>query len=319
MRLLAVVLACLPGIALGQTARFDLPIECRLGEDCFVQKYVDVDPGPDYRDHACGRLTSDSHRGTDFRIVPGRQARVLAAADGVVLRVRDGEPDLPFDDAREVDPDRACGNAVMIEHPGGTQTLSCHLALGSVSVEPGDEVRAGDPIGRVGASGNTGFRHVHFGVLDREGRTLDPFTGVRQGRAACGQKGDPLWSRAAARALDGLARTNVLIAGFTDRSVTIEEIENAELSGALTRSSGALVAYGMAIGVEAGDTERLTIEGPGIALDESWPIDRPRAQVMRFLGKRVAEGLAPGTYRMWYGIVRDGRVVDAQDAVLTVR
>ncbi len=71
-----------------------LPVACEIGKTCFIQHYVDRDPSPAAQDYQCGTLTYEGHDGTDIRI-PTMAAQkagvnVLAAADGKVLRVRDG-------------------------------------------------------------------------------------------------------------------------------------------------------------------------------------------------------------------------------------
>lgn len=58
--------------------RFGLPIDCSLGEDCFVMLYPDRDPGPEAVDFGCGRQTYDTHKGTDFAI---RSEQQMAAGD----------------------------------------------------------------------------------------------------------------------------------------------------------------------------------------------------------------------------------------------
>ena len=37
------------------------PIDCQPGLDCFVQNYVDLAPGTEYKDKTCGPLTYDKH------------------------------------------------------------------------------------------------------------------------------------------------------------------------------------------------------------------------------------------------------------------
>jgi murein DD-endopeptidase MepM/ murein hydrolase activator NlpD len=58
------------------------------------------------------------------------------------------------------------GNYVVLEHPNGVKTKYAHL--GTVGVSLGDEVRQGDGIGTIGATGHvvgaTGC-HLHFEVL----------------------------------------------------------------------------------------------------------------------------------------------------------
>src|SRR5438128_1949548 len=100
-----------------------LPLECTPGRDCLVQNYTDHDPGPGRRDFACGPLTYDHHNGTDFRVsdmaAQRRGVKVLAAAPGVVLRTRDGVPDISFRDLpTPVPSNRACGNGLVIQHAG---------------------------------------------------------------------------------------------------------------------------------------------------------------------------------------------------------
>jgi hypothetical protein len=82
---------------------FGLPIACELGRSCFIQNYVDSDPTSSAKDYQCGSLSYDGHNGTDFR-VPSLTAQqeaveVLAAADGRVLRRRDGMADISVREA----------------------------------------------------------------------------------------------------------------------------------------------------------------------------------------------------------------------------
>ena len=58
----------LTGAARAEAVRFDLPIACEIGTDCWVQQYVDHDPSTGVKDYACGAQTYDGHDGTDIRI-----------------------------------------------------------------------------------------------------------------------------------------------------------------------------------------------------------------------------------------------------------
>ncbi|MCG6904806.1 MAG: M23 family peptidase, partial [Rhodobacter sp.] len=62
----ALVLCAAP--AASQPLRLDLPIDCVIGDSCFVQNYVDRDPGPGAVDFACHGLTYDGHQGTDIAL-----------------------------------------------------------------------------------------------------------------------------------------------------------------------------------------------------------------------------------------------------------
>lgn len=95
------------------------------------------------------------HKGVDLRAAYGQD--VIAAADGrIVFSGQQG----------------GYGTTVVIEHANGTRTRYAHLsvALGA----QGDEVAAGQPIGRAGRSGRATGTHLHFEVTDAAGRPLDP-------------------------------------------------------------------------------------------------------------------------------------------------
>jgi len=112
-------------------------------------------------------------------------------------------------------------------------------------------------------------------------------------------------------------------AAFADHPVTMEEIE-AGTAGLqqLTAVSPALVAFARAIGLSAGDTESMTIRGPDGAVlvkDDSAPLDRSKAQMMKFVGKRrPADGWPKGAYTATYSILREGRVVTEQTFDVTL-
>lgn len=99
------------------------------------------------------------HKGVDYVAPIG--SPITAAAYGVVI-VADGQTLHPN-----------FGNAVLIQHKGGYQTLYAHLA--SISVKPGDWISAGQRIGVIGDTGRTTGIHLHFEVM-RDQQRLDPDT-----------------------------------------------------------------------------------------------------------------------------------------------
>jgi len=302
--------------------RLAFPMDCTLGETCWLQNLVDVDPGPQARDHRCGPWTYDGHRGTDVRLKSVRAMRqgvdVLAPADGVVARVRDGMADRAFGEPAPDVEGRECGNGLVIDHGGGWQTQLCHLRRGSLAVGPGERVARGDRVGEVGASGAADFVHLHL-TLRRDGAVVDPFTAFVVGEEPCGEAGESLW---VVGAFDtDVPPAQIINAGFAAGPIEMADIENGTVPvDRLRRDQPALVVFGRAANVRPGDRHRLTISGPGVALtDTSDPVGRHRAQSMRFFGTRAPEeGLAPGVYRGTYEVVREGDVIDSESVTLTL-
>jgi Peptidase family M23 len=95
---------------------------------------------------------------------------VLAAAPGVVVEVVDGLPDQQ--PVGTVSPDLPIvnypGNHVVEDIGGGRYVTYAHLQPGSIpaAVRKGARLGAGDPVGRVGNSGNSDAPHLHFQVQD---------------------------------------------------------------------------------------------------------------------------------------------------------
>jgi murein DD-endopeptidase MepM/ murein hydrolase activator NlpD len=111
---------------------------------------------------------------------------VLAAADGKVVDTvndapenaaylrRPGEGDDAYAARTQEDQgglimkgERAIGgNFVIIDHGNSEYSLYAHLQPGSVRVKPGDVVKQGEPIAKLGSSGNSTEPHLHFQVCD---------------------------------------------------------------------------------------------------------------------------------------------------------
>ncbi len=191
----ALVLSLCAAPAGAEAPLLSLPIDCILGETCFIEDFVDADPGAGQTDYTCGLKSRDGHSGTDIALLDfgamETGVAVLAAAPGTVDATRDGMADTPYtpEIATEMQ-GRECGNAVRIDHGNGTQTLYCHLRRGSITVRSGDVVEKGDPLALVGLSGQTNYPHVHLTVL-QGGQIVDPFAPAAQGD--CGETAGTLW------------------------------------------------------------------------------------------------------------------------------
>jgi hypothetical protein len=287
----------------------NFPLDCTIGSTCEVQHYMDDDPGPGVRDYRGGRRTYEGHNGIDLRVkdmATAAKTAVLAAAPGRVARLRDGVADVSIraEGAPSVK-GQECGNGVVIDHGDGWETQYCHLARGSITVKVGDQVKPGQPIARVGLSGDTEFAHLHLSV--RHGSTvIDPF--------APGPGAAPLWTPAAMTRLAYKAGA-VLNAGFASGPVEMPALE-AGAPAAPGREAPYLVAYVRAIELESGDVVELVLKGPGGAVlaQNQVTLDRDKAQYMRFVGKkRPATGWPAGRYEASYQVRRGGKTVIARD------
>jgi hypothetical protein len=290
------------------------PVDCELGQSCFIQQYMDHDPSRQARDYACGTATYDGHHGTDFRLRTTREAEqgiaVLAAAAGTVTAQRDGMADVlrrtPEDLSRISD--RECGNGAVIDHGDGWETQYCHLKLGSLVVEAGDEVEAGQKIGEIGYSGAAGFPHLHLSVR-HDSEPVDPFLGGQADPEACGTGAEPLWTPAALADLDYQAG-QILDIGFAPGPIELQALESGTVQDVPPdRGSPAIVAWGWAINLQVGDEILVVLGGPdgGELARNAVTLDSSKAQYMLFAGTRPpATGWPAGLYTARFTVSRAG-------------
>ena len=104
----------------------------------------------------CSALWSSCHTGLDFAAPSGTPIR--AVANGVVT---------------SVGYDGSYGNKTVITLDDGTELWFCHQTSYTVGV--GDEVRAGELIGYIGATGNVTGPHLHLEVRPGGGDPVDPY------------------------------------------------------------------------------------------------------------------------------------------------
>jgi len=91
--------------------------------------------------------------------------KVYAVADGQVVSVKDGMPDQSpvFTQPIPTTLFDGEGNSVVI-HINGGYVVYGHLIPNSITVKPGQNVKDGDVIGKVGNSGDSDAPHLHFGL-----------------------------------------------------------------------------------------------------------------------------------------------------------
>ena len=135
-------------------------------------------------DWNCGERTYDAdnfnHNGTDYNgaqfpwlTMANDGLVVIAAADGEIVEIHDGEPDknCSFDSSAEA-------NRVILEHDDGSITIYAHMKAGSVTPRRvGDRVEQGDYLGVMGSSGISTGPHLHLEVQDIFNNRYDPYAG----------------------------------------------------------------------------------------------------------------------------------------------
>lgn len=299
------------------------PVDCTLGGDCFIQQYVDRDPGPGVADFACGGLTYDGHRGTDIRLrhdgETAQGVKVIASAAGRVLGIRDNVPDQRQGTPGAPDiKGRECGNGVLIETASGWRHQYCHLQRGSVVVRKGQTVAAGDILGEVGLSGMTQFPHLHLTIRDPDRTVIDPFDARAQARGCALPDTETLWADpAVAQYRPGAP----LDAGFADRIPAYESIN----TGAVHQSepdagAAALVFWTHFYGLRLGDELRLTLAGPdgSVVAEATHRMQRNRATEFRAVGRKARGAWAKGTYTGRAEMLRDGKILGILSRTLQI-
>jgi murein DD-endopeptidase MepM/ murein hydrolase activator NlpD len=135
-------------------------------------------------DWNCGERTYDAdtfnHNGTDYNGVQfpwltmaNDGMVVIAAEDGEIIEIHDGEPD----NSCSFDPN-SDANRVILLHGDGSTTIYAHMKTGSVTPRKvGDRIEQGDYLGVMGSSGLSTGPHLHLGVQDLSNNLFDPYAG----------------------------------------------------------------------------------------------------------------------------------------------
>lgn len=296
-----------------QKPRFIFPVICALGKDCWPVNYVDIDRTEGVRDFKCTSKSYNDHKGTDFGLGSITQMNagvdVIAAADGRVIRTRDGESDAlkSDEDLEAIKQNRKeCGNAVLLDHGSGLQTIYCHLKKGSITVRPNDKISAGEKIAQIGQSGFTSFPHLHFGVI-WEGAIIDPFTGQTMEKD-CTAEENPMWHGAVdvqyvpAAIFDG---------GFRTTAPDFNAIQRGEDNpNTISKNSAAFTFWAGFYNVEKGDritTEITDPNGEEFVITHQ-DVIKDRARQYYFTGRKIGRvQLMNGTYTGTAKLVRKGK------------
>lgn len=313
-------------VAASNASAFELapPVDCQLGETCFLQNYVDHDPGPGALDAFCGPRAYDGHKGTDFRLPDLRAMEagvsVLAAAPGVVRGSRDGMADTSIDAPNAPDiAGRECGNGVLIQNDHGWSTQYCHMKQGSIAVSKGERVETGQVLGQIGLSGMTSFPHLHLSVRHQDD-VIDPFNRQPMETACAPTAQATLWSEES-----GIVYQpgGILSAGITTAVPDFADIKaNSPHRSGLPADAPAMVSWGHFFGVEIDDELVISLTGPDGTLiaSDTYVMPRDRASQFRAVGRRIRDGAwAKGVYTGRSELRRGGAPVSVREVRTEVR
>jgi hypothetical protein len=309
--------AALAGALETQTqSALGLPVNCTLGEECFVQQMPDIDPSAEVLDPLCGKASYPGHDGWDIRLRSMKEigrTPVVSVADGTVLRVRDGVPDRIFDRSQDSDllGGKECGNGVVVEHASGIVSQYCHLKQGSIAVRPGARIGKGENLGSIGASGLAEFPHVHLSIR-RDGVTVEPLTGrpLRQGTEACGDANSGLFEPAVGRLLSR-SPTAILDFGLAKAPPELPVLVR-EGGPPLVKLSEPIVVWVWAINVEQGSLFRIRLLDPDRTpiLDvDTKALEGCKANYLVYVGGK--HGTQAGDYNLRVELLAGGRTVQS--------
>jgi len=243
---------------------------------------------------------------------------VLAPMDGTVKKIRDGQDDIwatqeQLDDIREARTE--CGNAIIIDHGQGLETIYCHLKKNSITVKPNQKVSTGDVLGQVGLSGLTEFPHLHFGII-QDKKIIDPFTG-QDNKGTCGQRIKSLWHKDTAINYQPAV---IQSAGFSDSIPELKKLEqHNNPPQKISADAKTFTFWAIMLGVRVDDIITLEVRDPNgkIFAQNTTTQDSTHAQQFYYVGKnirhdRLKEGAYTGSVKITRTL-KNGKVITIDD------
>lgn len=175
---IAGLLCALPGLWILDIGRFPFPLEDDAGLELLVRVPMEGEVivfwGGDTIEENYHSFSPDQRWAYDLVMDPALTGStdledygcfgqpVHAPVDGRVHRVVSDRPDQQPTGALVPDLENPAGNSVWIQPAQGGFLLLAHLKQGSVNVEVGQTVKAGEIVGACGNSGNTSEPHLHM-------------------------------------------------------------------------------------------------------------------------------------------------------------
>lgn len=123
---------------------------------------------------ANSKMSHQNELAFDFKMKVG--SRVCAARGGVVITTKEDSDKGGLKPAFLND-----GNHIIIRHEDGSSAYYWHLKKDGVIVHAGDTVKQGQIIGYSGNTGYSAFPHLHFQVVNANGKEILPRFKTKKG------------------------------------------------------------------------------------------------------------------------------------------
>jgi murein DD-endopeptidase len=301
-------------VPLKKDQKFQFPVNCTLGEDCFILFYPDAYNTTRQADHKCGLRTFDQNQATVITSHSIQQMlngiAVLAAADGKVTKVKK-DSELSDDDNQYIkNSSENCGNQVVISHGQGWETHYCFLKPDSILVSEKQLIKKGEQIAEMGSVGYTqSLPNLYFYVYHNN-KAVDPFVGPMTYHA-CNTVQKPLWDT-----MIPYQSINIIGAGVDDRPINRDYI--TEFGGMhKNRINSTSKNFGFWIfvaGLLDGDEEIFEVYEPGGNLEHNY-----QGVIKNFKGfhyyinaiefDKPAKGFKKGTWKLRYLALRKSKPI----------
>ncbi len=157
------------------------------------------------------------HEGVDIAAPKGTP--IQAAAEGTVVFA-----------GRQ----RGYGNTVVIEHDDGRRTRYAHAAR--LTVQTGERVEKGEVIGKVGSTGRSTGPHLHFEVVNEDGKKVNPLRAVARDEAIAEANVSPTLARAAEAANEIRAAAVPVRASIINPGGVVQPVDAKLVLPSATRS-----------------------------------------------------------------------------------
>ncbi len=308
-----IILLSFQGQALA--AKLHLPIDCKLGESCWIANLPRHHIQGKQVDFRCGPNTYRNHKGTDIALRDLKQMKegvnVLSPFDGEVKALRNKVDDVSTRDAgKKAIKGIECGNGVVIDSKD-TQVQLCHLKKGSVKVKVGQKIKTGDVIGQVGLSGMTEYPHLHISVRQKVSgkyKEADPFYGPQ---TSCGLTPKPMW--ADAQLMEKHARTGVVYNyGFMFGSHNAKQIRSGDITEKQPSRPKEFIGFVDIFSVNRGDALTMSIEelsGKEL-VKRHHKFSKYQARYLFFIGKILRGNRLSGKYQLNIQYVHSSGEID---------